>query len=344
MKATVMYGAHDVRVERVPDARLVEPTDALVRVTRACICGSDLWPYNSMPASPVGNRMGHEFIGVVEDAGAQVRSVKKGDLVVAPFAWSDGTCEFCQQGLQTSCLHGGWWGGTELDGGQGEAVRIPQADGTLVVLPVGPDHALMPSLLTLSDVMGTGHHAALAARVRPGHIAAVVGDGAVGLCGVIAARRLGADRIILLGRHPNRIALARAFGATDVISDRGEAAVEQVLAMTGGLGAHSVLECVGHGEAMRTAVSIARAGGAVGRVGAPQEATIPNGQSSFYDNVTIAGGPAPVRAYIEALLPDVLEGRIEPGRVFDRVTTIDGVPDGYRAMNEREAIKVMIEF
>ena len=344
MKATVMYGAHDVRVERVPDARLVEPTDALVRVTRACICGSDLWPYNSMPASPVGNRMGHEFIGVVEDAGAQVRSVKKGDLVVAPFAWSDGTCEFCQQGLQTSCLHGGWWGGAELDGGQGEAVRIPQADGTLVVLPVGPDHALMPSLLTLSDVMGTGHHAALAARVRPGHIAAVVGDGAVGLCGVIAARRLGADRIILLGRHPNRIALARAFGATDVISDRGEAAVEQVLAMTGGLGAHSVLECVGHGEAMRTAVSIARAGGAVGRVGAPQEATIPNGQSSFYDNVTIAGGPAPVRAYIEALLPDVLEGRIEPGRVFDRVTTIDGVPDGYRAMNEREAIKVMIEF
>ncbi len=168
MKATVMYGAHDVRVERVPDARLVEPTDALVRVTRACICGSDLWPYNSMPPAPVGNRMGHEFVGIVEDVGAEVRSVKKGDLVVAPFAWSDGTCEFCQQGLQTSCLHGGWWGGTELDGGQGEAVRVPQADGTLVVLPVGPDHALMPSLLTLSDVMGTGHHAALSARVRPG--------------------------------------------------------------------------------------------------------------------------------------------------------------------------------
>jgi threonine dehydrogenase-like Zn-dependent dehydrogenase len=202
MKATLMYGAHDVRVEHVPDARIVEPTDALVRVTHACICGSDLWPYNSMAAAPVGNRMGHEFVGIVEDVGAQVRSVKKGDLVVAPFAWSDGTCEFCDRGLQTSCLHGGWWGGTELDGGQGEAVRIPQADGTLVVLPVGPDHALMPSLLTLSDVMGTGHHAALAARCRPGAIAAVVGDGAVGLCGVIAARRLGAEQIILLGRHP----------------------------------------------------------------------------------------------------------------------------------------------
>jgi hypothetical protein len=219
-----MYGAHDVRVETVPDARLIEPTDALVRVTRACICGSDLWPYNSMAPSGIGNRMGHEFIGLVEDVGSAVRTVRKGDLVVAPFAWSDGTCEFCQQGLQTSCIHGGWWGGTELDGGQGEAVRVPLADGTLVALPVGADHALMPSLLTLSDVMGTGHHAARAARVRPGKIVAVVGDGAVGLCGVIAARRLGAERIIMLGRHADRIALARSFGATDVVSDRGDRA------------------------------------------------------------------------------------------------------------------------
>ena len=344
MKATVMYGAHDVRVEDVPDARIVDPTDALVRVTRACICGSDLWPYNSMPASPVGNRMGHEFVGIVEDVGARVRSVRKGDLVVAPFAWSDGTCEFCEQGLQTSCLHGGWWGGTELDGGQGEAVRVPQADGTLVVLPVGPDHALMPSLLTLSDVMGTGHHAALSARVRPGGIAAVVGDGAVGLCGVIAARRLGAEQIIILGRHPDRIALARQFGATDVVSDRGDEAIERVRDLTSGLGAHSVLECVGHGEAVHTAISIARAGGAVGRVGVPQQETIPDAQPSFYANVTVAGGPAPVRAYMADLMPEILEGRIEPGRVFDRVTTIDGVPDGYRAMNAREAIKVMIDF
>jgi threonine dehydrogenase-like Zn-dependent dehydrogenase len=339
-----MYGAHDVRVETVPDARLVEPTDALVRVTRACICGSDLWPYNSMAPSASGNRMGHEFIGVVEAVGTAVRRVRKGNLVVAPFAWSDGTCEFCQQGLQTSCLHGGWWGGATLDGGQGEAVRVPQADGTLVVLPVGPDHALMPSLLTLSDVMGTGHHAARSARVAPGKIAAVVGDGAVGLCGVIAARRLGAEQIIMLGRHADRIALARTFGATEIVSERGDAAIERVRALTGGLGAHSVLECVGHGESMRTAVSIARAGGAVGRVGVPQETTIPNAQPTFYANITIAGGAAPVRAYIEQLLPDVLEGRIEPGRVFDRVTNLDGVPAGYRAMNKREAIKVMIEF
>jgi threonine dehydrogenase-like Zn-dependent dehydrogenase len=176
MRATVMYGAHDVRVETVPDARIVEPTDALVRVTRACICGSDLWPYNSTPPSATGNRMGHEFLGGVESIGADVRTVKKGDVVVAPFAWSDGTCEFCQQGLQTSCLRGGWWGGTTLNGGQGEAVRVPLADGTLVALPIGPDHALMPSLLTLSDAMGTGHHAALKANVRQGKVAAIVGD------------------------------------------------------------------------------------------------------------------------------------------------------------------------
>ena len=344
MRATVMYGVHDVRVETVPDARIVEPTDALVRVTRACICGSDLWPYNSMPTSETGNRMGHEFIGIVEAVGSQVRTVKKGDLVVAPFAWSDGTCEFCRNGLQTSCLHGGWWGGTELDGGQGEAVRVPQADGTLVTLPVGPDHALMPSLLTLTDVMGTGHHAALSANVAPGKIAAVVGDGAVGLCGVIAARRLGAERVIMLGRHQDRIELARKFGATDVVSERGDAAKERVLELTNGLGAHSVLECVGHGEAMATAVSIARPGGAVGRVGVPQETTIPNAQPSFFANISIAGGPAPVRAYMRELLPDVLEGRIEPGLVFDRITTIDGVPAGYKAMNDREAIKVMITF
>jgi threonine dehydrogenase-like Zn-dependent dehydrogenase len=344
MRATVMYGAKDVRVETVPDARLVEPTDALLVVTRACICGSDLWPYNAMPPSEPGRRMGHEFIGLVEAVGADVRTVKKGDLVVAPFAWSDGTCEFCREGLQTSCRHGGWWGGIELDGGQGEAVRVPQADGTLVVLPVAPDHALMPSLLTLSDVMGTGHHAALAARVSPGKTVAVVGDGAVGLCGVIAARRLGAERIIILGRHDDRIALARAFGATDVVSERGDEAIQRVRELTDGLGAHAVLECVGLATAMLTAVSITRPGGAVGRVGVPQDNAIPNAQPTFYDNITIAGGPAPVRAYIEELMPDVLEGRIEPGRVFDRVITIDGVPDGYRAMNEREAIKVMIAF
>ena len=344
MKATVMYAAGDVRVEKVPDARLVEQTYALVRVTHACICGSDLWPYKKMARADVGNRMGHEFIGLVEAVGADVRTVKRGDLVVAPFAWSDGTCVFCRQGLQTSCLHGGWWGGTDLDGGQGEAVRIPQADGTLVVLPVARDHALMPSLLTLTDVMATGHHAALAAGVAPGKTAAVVGDGAVGLCGVIAARRLGAEQIILLGRHAVRTGLGREFGATDVVSERGDEAVERVRELTGGLGAHSVLECVGLEQSLRTAVAIARPGGAVGRVGAPQEDTIPDGISSFFRNVTIGGGVAPARAYMEDLLPDVLEGRIEPGRVFDRVGPLDEVPDGYRAMNDREALKVMIDF
>jgi threonine dehydrogenase-like Zn-dependent dehydrogenase len=344
MRATMMYGIHDVRVETVPDARLIKPTDALVTVTRACICGSDLWPYNSMQSSEVGNRMGHEFIGRVEAVGSEIRRVKKGDLVVAPFAWSDGTCEFCVQGLQTSCIHGGFWGGTKLDGGQGEAVRVPLADGTLVVLPVGPDHALMPSLLTLTDVMGTGHHAARAAKVGPGKITAVVGDGAVGLCGVIAARRLGAEQIIILGRHADRISLAREFGATDVVSERGEAAVERVRDLTGGLGAHSVLECVGHGESMSTALGIARPGGAVGRVGVPQSDEMPEAKTTFFRNVTISGGPAPVRAYIEELLPDVLEGRIQPGKVFDRVTNLDGVPDGYRAMNHRKSIKVMIKF
>ncbi|MFL6033816.1 MAG: zinc-dependent alcohol dehydrogenase family protein [Gaiellaceae bacterium] len=343
MRATVMYGAADVRVEDVPDARLIEPTDALVRVTRAAICGSDLWPYKSMQPSDTGRRMGHEFIGVVEAAGDEVRTLKAGDLVVAPFLWSDGTCVFCREGLQSSCLHGGRYGDPDVDGGQGEAVRVPQADGTLVVLPGDEDDALMPSLLTLTDVMATGHHAALCAQVGPGKSVAVVGDGAVGLCGAIAARRLGAEQVILLGRHPSRIALAQDFGATDIVSERGGQAVERVRELTDGLGAQCVLECVGLEQATVTALSIVRPGGAVGRVGVPQEDSIPEGVATFFGNVTISGGPAPARAYIEELLPDVLEGRIEPGRVFDRSGGLDDVPDGYRAMNDREAIKVMVE-
>jgi threonine dehydrogenase-like Zn-dependent dehydrogenase len=343
MRATVMYGAGDVRVEDVPDARLVEPTDAVVAVSRAAICGSDLWPYKSMEPSETGRPMGHEFIGVVESVGDDVQTLEADDVVVTPFVWSDGTCVFCREGLHTSCLHGGRYGSDGVDGGQGEAVRVPQADGTLVVLPVGRDDALMPSLLTLSDVMANGHHAALSAEVGPGKTVAVVGDGAVGLCGVIAARRLGAERIIVLGRHSDRIAIAREFGATDVVSERGDEAVERVRELTDGFGAHSVLECVGLGEATITALRVARVGGAVGRVGVPQEESIPEASRTFFDNVTIAGGPAPARAYIEELLPDVLEGRIEPGRVFDRVGPLDDVPDGYRAMNDREALKVLIE-
>ncbi|MBL8079897.1 MAG: alcohol dehydrogenase catalytic domain-containing protein [Anaerolineales bacterium] len=344
MKATVIYGAGDVRVENVPDARIKESTDALVVVTRAAICGSDLWPYKGMPASETGRRMGHEFIGIVEAVGKDVHKIKVGDLVAAPFAWSDGTCEFCQQGLHTSCLHGGWWGGTELDGGQGEAVRVPQADGTLYPLPVNRDHALMPSLLTLTDVMATGHHAAVTAKVSRGKIAAVVGGGAVGLCGVIAAKRLGAEQIIFLDRHADRISLAKEFGATDIVRERGDAAIERVLALTNGLGAHSVLECVGYEESTRTALSIARAGGAVGRVGVPQDEAMPVAMPTFFRNVTISGGPAPARAYFDELLPDVLEGKIQPGKVFDFAGDITKVPDGYRAMNERKAIKAIIAF
>src|SRR3954447_15505461 len=242
MRATVMFEAGDVRIETVPDPTIVEPTDALVRVTRACICGSDLWPYKTLAQDDNGRVMGHEAIGVVDAVGSEVRTVKAGDLVVMPFAFSDGTCEFCRDGLQTACAHGGFFGNAEVPGAQAEAVRVPLADGTLYVLPASAEDALPPALLTLSDVMGTGHHAAVAARVAPGKRVVVVGDGAVGLCGVLAARRLGAEQIIILGRHPERIALAKAFGATDVVSERGADAIERVRELTGGFGAPPVLE------------------------------------------------------------------------------------------------------
>jgi threonine dehydrogenase-like Zn-dependent dehydrogenase len=338
-----MHRAGDVRIENVSDAAVLHPTDAVIRITRACICGSDLWPYNDMQPSAGGRRMGHEAIGLVEAVGGEVRRVKVGDLVIMPFAYSDGSCMLCSEGLPTSCVHGGFFGvGGEAGGAQAEALRVPLADGTLYPVPVGPDDALMPSLLTLSDVMGTGHHAAICARIRRGNRVAVVGDGAVGLCGVIAAKRLGAEQTIMLGRHPDRIALARELGATDVVSDRGDEAVERVRELTGGFGAHAVLECVGSGPAMATAVGITRPGGAIGRVGVPHYDAVLGDLQAFYRNVTIAGGPAPVRAYIDDLLPDVMEGRIQPGRVFDSVVPLDGVPDGYRAMNERRALKVMV--
>jgi threonine dehydrogenase-like Zn-dependent dehydrogenase len=280
-----------------------------VRVSRAAICGSDLWPYKSMEPTGSGRRMGHEFIGVIEAAGSGVETVKRGDLVLSPFLWSDGTCVFCQEGLHSECLHGGRYGSDDVDGGQGEAVRVPQADGTLVALPVGED----------------------------------VGDGAVGLCGVIASKRLGAERIILLGSNPERISLGQEFGATDVVRERGDEAIERVRELTGGLGAHSVLECVGLEQAVVTALEVARPGGAVGRVGVPEHDTTPT-SIAFWKNASMNGGPAPVRAYIDELLPDVLEGRIDPGRVFDRTGPLDEVPDGYRAMNDRDVFKFQIVF
>jgi threonine dehydrogenase-like Zn-dependent dehydrogenase len=341
MRATVMHKVRDVSIENVLDAAIVEPTDAVIRVTRACICGSDLWPYNDGP-NVEGQRMGHEAIGVVEEVGADVRRIRRGQVVIMPFVDSDGTCLFCEEGLPAACVHRNFFGNGELDGAQAEALRIPLADGTLYPIDVAEDDALMPSLLTLSDVMGTGHHAAVTARVRRGGTVAVVGDGAVGICGVLAAKRLGAEQIIIMGRHPDRIALAREFGATDVVSERGAEGIARVREMTKGFGVQSVLECVGTEQAMDTSMGIVRPGGAVGRVGVPHYEGIKGAQQMFYDNVIVGGGPAPTLAYIPDLLPDVLEGRIDPGRVFDRTVGLDGVPDGYRAMNDREALKVLV--
>lgn len=341
MRAAVMHKAGDVRIETVPDPVINQPTDAIVRVVAGCICGSDLWPYASMEASDTGNRMGHEFVGVVEETGADVTGVAVGDFVIAPFIASDGTCEFCQEGLQTSCRHGAHWGG-DGDGGQGERVRVPQADGTLVPVPAGFDEKLIPSLLALSDVMSTGYHAAVAGGVGPGKSVTVIGDGAVGLSAVLAAKLLGAERVILMGRHRARTDLGREFGATDVVAERGEEGVARVKELTGGDGTHVVLEAVGLKPALETAFAIVRAGGVISRVGAPQFAEVPFGFGDFMRNVTLTGGVAPARAYIPTLLPLVLDGTIEPGRVFDRAVDLDGVPDGYRAMAEREALKVLV--
>ena len=342
MRATLMYGAGDVRVEQVPDPAIHEPTDALVRVLSACVCGSDLWPYASMPASDQPRRMGHEFLGVVEGVGGAVHGLTAGDLVVAPFVWADNTCDFCLEGLQTSCRHGGTWGRDGIDGGQGEAVRVPQAQGTLVKLPVAEDSALLASLLSLSDVFPTGHHCAVKAGVNPGTTVTVIGDGAVGLCAVLASRRLGAERIILMGRHPDRTNLGRDFGATDVVAERGAEGVAKVRELTDGEGTRTVLECVGLKEAIETAFAVVRDGGVVSRVGAPQYTEVPMDFGVFLRNVTLTGGVAPARAYIEELLPDVLEGRVQPGRVFDRTVSLDDVADGYRAMADREALKVLV--
>ena len=338
MRATFLYGPGDVRVENVPDPTLQQPTDALVRVVRSCVCGSDLHPYHSRPASAEGSPMGHEFIGVVEATGSAVSSVKAGDLVIAPFAWFDNTCEFCREGRTTNCLHGGFFSTA-----QAEAVRVPQADGTLVKAPVGEDSALLPSLLTLSDVLITGHHAAVTAGVNARTSVTVIGDGAVGLLAVLAAKRLGAEQIVLMGRHKTRTDLGREFGATDVVAERGEEGVARVRELTGGHATHAVLECVGHMPAYEQAVGTVRAGGVVSRVGLPQYEEAPVGFASLFGrNITLTGGPGAQRPYIEELLPDVLEGRIEPGRVFDRTVGLDETPEGYRAMDRREALKVLV--
>lgn len=337
-----MYEAGDVRVQDAPDPVIEHPTDAVVRIVRSCVCGSDLHPYRTMPPSDGPAPMGHEFLGVVEELGPQVSGLKRGDLVVAPFAYADNTCAFCREGLHTSCPNGGFFA-AGVGGAQAEAVRVPQAQGTLVKLPVGEDSALLPSLLTLADVYGTGHHAAKQARVNERTTVTVIGDGAVGLMAVLSARQLGAERIILMGRHKDRTDLGRYFGATDVVAERGEEGIAKLRDLTGGEGTHTVLEAVGHLPAYEMAVGAVRPGGVISRVGVPQYEDAPVGFGSLFGpNITLTGGPAPVRAYIDELLPAVLDGTVEPGRVFDRTVSLDQVAEGYRAMDAREALKVLV--
>jgi threonine dehydrogenase-like Zn-dependent dehydrogenase len=342
MRATLMYAADDVRVEDVADPKVQQPTDAVVRIVLSCICGSDLWPYKSLAPTDNPRQMGHEFLGVVEETGSEVRGLEPGDVVVAPFVYADNTCVYCREGLHTSCVHGGQWGLHGVDGGQGQATRVPYADGTLVKLPVGEDSELLPDLLTLSDVLCTGYHAARTAGVGRGDTVAVVGDGAVGLGAVISAKLLGAERIILMGRHQARTDLGREFGATDVVAERGEEGVARVRELTGGEGTRKVLECVGLKDALVQSFGVVRAGGTISRVGAPQFPEVPFGFGDFMRNITLTGGVAPARAYIEELMPHILDGSIRPGRVFDRTVPLEEIAAGYRAMNDREALKVAV--
>ncbi|MFH8463301.1 alcohol dehydrogenase catalytic domain-containing protein [Streptomyces sp. NPDC017991] len=343
MRATFMYGPGDVRVENVPDPRIVDPTDAIVRITLACVCGSDLHPYHSMDNTDEGVPMGHEFLGVVEETGSEVRGLKRGDFVVSPFAFADNTCPICRDGFHTACPHGGWYGAGGVGGAQAEVIRVPQADGTLVKVPADVDTALLPSLLALSDVYLTGYHAAHMGRVSAGQTVTVIGDGAVGLSAVLASRRMGAERIILMGRHTSRTDLGREWGATDVVAERGEEGIAKVMDLTGGEGSHVVLEAVGLMPAYETAYGVVRPGGIISRVGVPQYEEAPVGFGSLFGkNAGLTGGPAPVRAYIEQAIPDVLEGRIDPGRVFDAEVGLDQVADAYRAMDERINLKVMV--
>ncbi len=345
MRAAVFHGTKDIRIDDVPDPAIEAPTDAIVRITRTAVCGSDLWFYRGLQRYKPGSRTGHEPMGIVEEVGAEVRTLKKGDLVLAPFAISDGTCEFCEAGLHTSCTHGGFWASI-TDGAQGEAVRAPHADGTLVKVPesVAGDDAMLDALFPLNDVMGTGHHAAICSGVEAGSTALVIGDGAVGLCGVLAAKRLGAERIIAAGHHADRLEKARAFGATDVVDTGDEGAIGEILEMTSG-GAKHVLECVGATSSMKQAIQLVRPGGAIGYVG------VPHGPAEdgidimqlFFKNAVLRGGPAPVRAYMEELMADILAGTLDPSPVFDMTVDIDGIPDGYRAMDRREALKVMVK-
>ena len=349
MLATLIHAPGDIRVEECPDPKLMNDTDAIVKVAASCVCGSDLWPYRGISPVTKPRRIGHEFIGVVTQIGAAVTNVNAGDFVVAPWANSCGQCPPCRNGVHVACEHRAPWGskdeqGHPVDGGQGEFVRVPNADGTLVVVPgiSEPDEKLSKSLLALSDVMGTGHHAAVSARVEAGRSVVVVGDGAVGLSGVLAAKRLGATRIIAMSRHADRAELAKEFGATDIVSERGAEAAEKVRELLGGVLADSVLECVGTAESMEQALACVRPGGALGFVGVPHGNEGLSLGVLFSKNISVAGGAASTRAYLPELLEDVLAGTINPGLVFDSVMPLERAAEAYKAMDERKAIKVML--
>jgi threonine dehydrogenase-like Zn-dependent dehydrogenase len=342
MKAAIFNGPRSIELGERPDPQIQEPTDAVVRVVLGCVCGSDLWYYRGLSPHALGP-IGHEFIGVVEEVGSDVHTLTKGDLVIAPFTFCDGTCATCRAGWPSNCLHGGSFGNHGIDGGQGEAVRSPLADPTLVKVPgSGFADEMLRSLLTLSDVMCTGHHAAISAGVKKGDVVAVVGDGAVGLCAIMAAKRLGAERIVALSRNPARQKLAREFGATDILSERGEEATQKILDMTNGLGVDTALECVGTGQSMATAFSIARVGSVVGAIGAPHDVVVPM-DTVIFRNIGLRGGVSPVRRYIPELLDDVLAGRIHPGLVFDFTTELSGIKEAYEAMDQRRAIKSLLQ-
>src|ERR1700683_1312958 len=340
MRAAIFIGPGAVEVGERPDPVIQEPTDAVVRVVLGCVCGSDLWYYRGESPHAAGS-IGHEFIGIVEQAGADVQGIQPGDLVVAPFIYSDMSCPHCLNGSTTSRPAGGNFGDGQIDGGQGEAVRVPLAGSTLVPVPgSGHSAATLRSLLALSDVMSTGHHAAVSAGVKKGDTVAVVGDGAVGLCAVLASRRVGAERILAVSRHAGRQEVAREFGATDIVEARGEEASHAVLELTGGIGVDAALECVGTGQSIATAFAVARPGSTVGIVGGPHR-QVPFAET-FFRNTGWRGGPAPARIYIPELLGDVLDGAINPGLVFDYETDLGHIADAYRAMDERRAIKSLV--
>jgi len=336
MQGAVLYGPRDVRVEERAAPTIVEPSDAVLRLSATCICGSDLWPYRGISATNGPTPMGHEYCGIVEEVGRAVTGIKPGQFVIGSFAASDNTCPHCQAGYQTSCAHRQW-----VVGAQAPMLRVPMADGTLVATRDVPSPDLVPSLLAVSDVLGTGWFAADAANVKPGATVVVVGDGAVGLLGVLSAKQMGAERIIAISRHPTRQALAREFGATDIVTERGDEGVARIKGLTRGVGADAVLECVGTQESMMQAIRSTRPGGSVGYVGVPHGVEL-QGEELFYSHVRLHGGPAPVRRYLPQLIDLVQNGAINPGKVFDLTLPLDQVAEGYRAMDERRAIKTLL--